>query len=139
MSNEVVGIKVSIDQIFNSDSPNVNNKNFIVPKKATILSGNNGTLVQDSNNEYFIVPVGLWFRSKFSSSNLPQVDVFDKLQDLGFTLIKDKIIRNDSKVVENISGQKIREQNNVSVKKVDKTVGTDIKSEEKNKDRSGTT
>lgn len=135
MSNEVLAVRISIEEVINSHAANSAFKTRVTPKKATLLSNNSGTLIQDENNVYYVVQVGEWFRSKFNNGRLPQVDDFNKLQDLGLTLIKDRIIRNEDKVVENISGQKIREQNNVSPPKINKAVGTDIKSKEKNKNR----
>jgi hypothetical protein len=131
--NKVMGIKISLVQIMNSDAPNAASKDFVTPKKATVLSGNYGTLIEAEEGGYFLVPIGIWFRSSFYGKSLPQVDDFDKLQDLGLTLIKDKIIRNDSKptVVEKQSGQEIRVKNNSSVAKINKAVPSNTESEEK--------
>lgn len=131
--SKVLGIKISLVQILNSDAPNAATKEFVTPKKATVLSNNYGTLVEAEEGGYFLVPVGTWFRSNFYGKSMPQVDDFDKLQDLGLTAIKDKIIRNDSKptVVEKNNGQEIRSKNNSSLAKVNKTIPTNIESEEK--------
>lgn len=137
--DKVIGIKISLDQVINSDAPNASVKDWIIPKKATILSNNYGTLIQVSGGDYFLVPIGLWFRSIFSNKNLPQVEDFNKLQDLGLTLIKDKIVRNDDKpisaVVEESDGQKVRSQNIISSSKINKTMAPNIKRKEENKDR----
>ena len=136
--SKVMGIKISLVQIMNSDAPNATTKEFVIPKKATILSGNYGTLIEAVEGGYFLVPMGTWFRSSFYGNALPQVDDFDKLQDLGLTLIKDKIVRNDNKPtnVEKVSGQEIRGKNNSGVAKANKAVSSDIESEKKDPDRS---
>jgi hypothetical protein len=83
--------------------------------------------------------LGNWFRSAYNNKGLPQVDEFNQLQDLGFTVIKDKLIRNEEKPVleekkntEIPNGQEIRRQDNVGIKKVDKAVASNIKSQKKN-------
>ena len=136
--SRVLGIKISLAQIMNSDAPNATTKEFVVPKKATILSGNYGTLIEAVDAGYFLVPMGTWFRSSFYGKTLPQVDDFDALQDLGLTLIKDKIIRNDSKssVVERESGQEIRAKNNSSVTKINKAIPSNTGGEKKDQNRS---
>lgn len=137
--DRVIGIRVSLNQVINSDAPSASAKDWVIPKKATILSNNYGTLIQVDSGDYFLVPVGLWFRSVFSNKNLPQVEDFNKLQDLGLTLIKDKIVRNEDKPisteVEESDGQKVRSQNIISSSKINKTVAANIKRKEENKDR----
>ena len=137
--DRVIGIRVSLNQVINSDAPSASAKDWVIPKKATILSNNYGTLIQADSGDYFLVPVGLWFRSVFSNKNLPQVEDFNKLQDLGLTLIKDKIVRNEDKPisteVEELDGQKVRSQNIISSSKINKTVAANIKRKEENKDR----
>jgi hypothetical protein len=128
------GIRVSIEQIINSDSLNASNSDWITPKKATILSGNAGTLVEAEEGGMYLIPMGLWFRSDFCNKGLSQVDEFNKLQDLGLTVIKDKIVRHDEKPEQkevSDDGQAVRSQNNVSSKKANKAMATNIKSEAK--------
>ncbi len=128
------GIRVSIDQIINSDSLNASNSDWITPKKATLLSGNAGTLVEAVEGGMYLIPMGLWFRSDFCNKGLSQVDEFNKLQDLGLTVIKDKIVRHDEKIEQkevSNNGQAVRSQNNVSSKKANKAMGTNTKSEAK--------
>jgi hypothetical protein len=128
------GIRVSIEQIINSDSLNASNADWITPKKATMLSGNVGTLVEAEEGGMYLIPMGLWFRSDFCNKGLSQVDEFNKLQDLGLTVIKDKIVRYDEKPEQkevSDNGQAVRSQNNVSTKKANKTVATNTKSEAK--------
>lgn len=137
MSNLVKGIKVSLDQIMDSDSIDASKTDFVVPKKATILSNNSGTLMEAEDGNLYLATVGNWFRSNFIGKQLPQVDQFNKLQDLGLTVIKDKIVRHEEKPkleekkVEKLDGQEVRRKDNVSVKKVDKAMASDIKSEKK--------
>ncbi len=128
------GIRVSVEQIINSDSLNASNSDWITPKKATLLSGNAGTLVEAEEGGMYLIPMGLWFRSDLYNKGLPQVSEFNKLQDLGLTIIKDKIVRHEEKTEQKEvsgNGQAIRSQDNVSSKKVNKTMATNIKSEAK--------
>jgi hypothetical protein len=128
------GIRVSIEQIINSDSLNASNSDWITPKKATLLSGNAGTLVEAEEGGMYLIPMGLWFRSDFCNKGLSQVDEFNKLQDLGLTVIKDKIVRYDEKPEQkevSDNGQAVRSQNNVSTKKANKAMATNTKSEAK--------
>lgn len=136
----VRGMKVNLDQITNSEALNAAARSWVVPKKATILSHSSGTLIEAEDGILYLVTVGDWFRSDFISKSFPQVDDFNQLQDYGLTEIKDKLIRHQDKKIEikvevkqpeKSSGQKIPSQNNVVVAKVDKTVGSDIKSEKK--------
>jgi hypothetical protein len=129
--NKVLGIKIKLQQVLDSDAVSVSGKEFVTPKKATILSGNSGTLIEAQEGGLYIIPVGDWFRSPFIGKSFPQVDAFNELQDKGFTAIKDKIVRHESKVSEKVNGQEIRGQNNVSIKKANKAVGSDTKSEKK--------
>lgn len=138
----VKSIKVTLDDIVNSVAVDAASKEFVVPKKATILSNSSGTLIQTEQNSYYLVTVGDWFRSTYYGKNLPQVDDFNQLQDYGFTLIKDKIIRNTSEVkkeipkVEKVDGQEIRSKNIISTQKTNKTVAPNIKRKEEDKNRS---
>lgn len=128
------GIRVSIDQIINSDSLNASNSDWITPKKATLLSGNAGTLVEAVEGGMYLIPMGLWFRSDSYNKGLSQVDEFNKLQDLGLTVIKDKIVRHEEKTEQkevSDDGQAVRSQNNVSPKKANKAVASNSKSEAK--------
>ena len=128
------GIRVSIEQIINSDSLNASNADWITPKKATMLSGNVGTLVEAEEGGMYLIPMGLWFRSDFCNKGLSQVDEFNKLQDLGLTVIKDKIVRYEEKQEQkevSDNGQAVRSQDNVISKKVNKTMAPNTKSEAK--------
>jgi hypothetical protein len=128
------GIRVSMEEIINGDALNASSSFWITPKKATILASNAGTLVEAEEGGMYLIPMGLWFRSDFCNKSLPQVSEFNKLQDLGFTVIKDKIVRYDEKVEqkeESNNGQAVRSQNNVSSKKANKAMGTNSKSEAK--------
>lgn len=133
--SQVRGIKVNLEQIMNSDAPDASSRHWVTPKKATILSRNYGTLVETEENEYFIVPVGEWFRSSYFGKALPQVDDFDKLQDLGLTAIKDKIVRNNlpAKKENTVKsdGQKIRRKDNVSFKKAGSAMAPNSRSSKK--------
>lgn len=137
---KVKGIKTTLQQVLNSDSINAANTDWIVPKKATILSNNSGTLVEPEEGGLYVVSVGNWFRSSYITKPLPQVQEFNELQDKGLTAIKDKIVRHEEKrpevkqeakqlVKEN--GQEIRGKNNVGPKKIDKAVASDPESEKK--------
>jgi hypothetical protein len=139
--NKVLGIKITMQQVFDSEAVAVSGKEFVVPKKATILSNNSGTLIEAEEGGLYIIPVGDWFRSSFYGRAFPQVDGFNELQDKGFTAIKDKIVRHEEKKPEvkpelkqavKENGQEIRRENNVSPKKVDKAVASNSKSEKKN-------
>ena len=144
--NKVKGVKVNLDQVINSEAPNAAFKDWVTPKKATILANNGGTLVEAEEGGLYIIPVGDWFRSIFYSKVIPQVDSFNKLQDYGLTAIKDKIVRHDEIVkleekkvepnkeqdkVVKPNGQAIRSQNNVGIKKINQAVASNIKSEKK--------
>lgn len=130
MSEKLVSaVKVNIDQIFESDVIDSAGKVFVIPKKATVLVNNIGTLIQTEDGKLYLSSVGNWFRSIYYNRPMPQVDEFNKLQDLGLTLIKDSMFRLKS---ENTNGQEIRGENNVSVKKTDKTMASNIKSKKKN-------
>lgn len=130
MSKNVRAIKITIDQIKDIQSIIATNRDFIVPKKATILSNKAGTLIQDESGAYFLVTIGDWFRASFRP--LPQVDDFDQLQDLGLTEIKDKIVRNNTKNLVTNNGQEIPKQDNVSIKKINKAVAPNIKRKKEN-------
>jgi len=128
------GIRVSIEQIINSDSLNASNSDWVTPKRATILSGNTGTLVEAEEGGMYLIPVGLWFRSDFYNKGLSQVNEFNKLQDLGLTVIKDKIVRYEEKQEQkevSDNGQAVPSQDNVIYKKVNKTMAPNTKSEAK--------
>lgn len=131
--SKVLGIKVKLDQIMNNDTVSVMGKEFVTPKKATILSSNAGTLIEAEEGGLYLIPVGDWFRSNFIGKPFPQVDAFDKLQDLGLTAIKDKLVRNDNKQKPAVKkdGQEIRSKDNVSVKKADEAVASNLESEKK--------
>lgn len=128
------GIRVSIEEIINGDALNASSSFWVTPKKATILASNAGTLIEAEEGGMFLIPIGLWFRSDFCNKGLPQVSEFNKLQDLGFTLIKDKIVRYEEKTEQkevSNNGQAVRSQDNVSPKKANKAMGTNSKSEAK--------
>jgi hypothetical protein len=132
--SKVQAIKVSLEQVINSDSPNAAIKDFVTPIKATVLSYNAGTLIQAQEGGLYLVSMGTWFRTPYNGKAMTQVDAFDQLQDLGLTVIKDKIVRHEEKTEKkevSDNGQAIRSQNNVSPKKANKAVATDIKSEAK--------
>lgn len=134
--NKVLGIKIKLQQVFDSEAVSVSGKEFVTPKKATILSGNSGTLIEAQEGGLYLIPVGDWFRSVFSGKAFPQVDAFNQLQDYGLTAIKDKIVRHEEKKPEvkqvvKENGQEIRRQNNVGIKKVDKAVASNPQSEKK--------
>lgn len=148
---KIRAIKINLEQVLDSHAPDASVRDFITPKKATILNKGGGTLVEAEEGGYFIVPVGEWFQSSYNGKMLPQVDEFNKLQDMGFTAIKDKIVRHAEKVeekpkVETVkieskheikpavksNGQAIRSQNNVGLKKVNQAVASNIKSQKEN-------
>lgn len=137
---KVKGIKTTLQQVLNSDPINAANTDWIVPKKATILSNNSGTLVEPEEGGLYVVSVGNWFRSSYITKPLPQVQEFNELQDKGLTAIKDKIVRHEekrpevkqeSKQLVKENGQEIRGKNNVGPKKIDKAVASDPESEKK--------
>lgn len=133
---QVKGMKVKLQQVFDSEAIDAAATEFIVPKKATILSNNGGTLVEAESGSLYIVSVGNWFRSVYNGRPLPQVDAFNELQDKGFTAIKDKVVRHEEKKPEikqavKENGQEIRGKNNVGPKKTDKAVASNPESEKK--------
>jgi hypothetical protein len=143
---KVKGVKVKLSQIINSEAPNAAHKEWVTPKKVTILAYNSGTLVEAEEGGLFLVPVGDWFRSGNIGKAAPQVDAFNELQDYGLTAIKDKMVRHEQKVEapkkeevkpevikipERLNGQEIRSQNNVIPKKINKAMAPDIKSQKK--------
>lgn len=139
--SKVLGIKIKLQQVFDSEAVSVSGREFVVPKKATILSNNSGTLIESEEGGLYLIPVGDWFRSSFYGRAFPQVDAFNQLQDYGLTAIKDKIVRHEekkpevkqeTKLVVKENGQEIRSKNNVSVKKADKAVASNPPSEKKN-------
>jgi len=138
--SKVLGIKVKLEQVFNSEAIAVSGKEWIVPKKATILSNNSGTLVETEEGGLYLVPIGDWFRSNYYGKSFPQVDAFNQLQDYGMTAIKDKIVRYEEKKPEvkqevkqavKENGQEIRGKDNVGAKKADKAVASNPQSEKK--------
>ena len=135
MSKPVKAIKITLDQLTNSDPPNGANYEFVTPVKATIMSLNYGTLVETAEGALFLVPVGDWFRSQYSGRGMEQVSAFNELQDFGLTAIKDKIVRQPEK--ESL-GQEISVEDNVSVEKADETVAANPKRKKKDQNRSGT-
>ena len=133
---EVKGIKTTLKQILDSDSINAASADWVIPERATILSGGYGTLVEAEGGGLYLVSTGNWFRSIYGTKTLPQVLEFNQLQDIGLTEIKDKIVRNEEKKLEikqvvKKNGQEIRGENNVSPKKVDKAVASNPDSEKK--------
>lgn len=146
--SQIRGIKISLKQLMDSDAPDASVRHWVVPKKATILSNNGGTLIEDETGEHYLVTIGEWFRSPYNGKAMPQVDQFNKLQDLGFTVIKDRMFRHEEEqkkelevpvvkaqpvikpVVKN-NGQALRSQNNVGSKKISQTVATNPASEKK--------
>jgi hypothetical protein len=135
-----MGIKVKLDQIINSDALDASSREWVRAKKATILINNQGTLIEAEDGGLYLIPVGLWFRSEMYNKGLPQVDDFNKLQDLGLTAIKDKIVRHQEKrekkeiPVKSVgikNGQEVRGEDNVSPEKVDQTVAANIEGEKK--------
>ena len=132
--SKVHAIKVTLDQVINSEAPNAAIKDFVTPVKATVLAYNAGTLIEAQEGGLYLVSMGAWFRTPYNGKAMSQVDAFDQLQDLGLTVIKDKLVRNDApalKEMEKSDGQKVRSQNNVSSKKANKAVASNSKSEEK--------
>lgn len=133
--SKVHAIKVTLDQVINSEAPNAAIKDLVTPVKATVLAYNAGTLIEAQEGGLYLVSMGTWFRTPYNGKAMSQVDAFDQLQDLGLTVIKDRLVRNDAptlKEMEKSDGQKVRSQNNVSSKKANKAVAPNSKSEEKN-------
>jgi hypothetical protein len=133
---KVKGVKTTLEQVLNSDSINAANTEWVVPDRATILSNNFGTLVELEGGSLYLVSVGNWFRSIYSTKTLPQVLEFNDLQDKGLTAIKDKVVRHEknkpeTKQVVKENGQEIRGKNNVGFKKVDKTMASNTEGEKK--------
>jgi hypothetical protein len=132
--SKVRAVKVTLNQIIESDVLNAVFSEFVEPKKATLLSGNAGTIIQVEDGDYYLSSMGEWFRSPLYGKALPQVDAFDRLQDLNLTIIKDKLIRKDNESLKNTvvkNEQKLRVKDNVSPEKTVKTVATYIASEKK--------
>jgi hypothetical protein len=121
----VRAVKVTLENVINSESIDSMFSEFVTPKKATTLAFNGGTLVEVEDGKLFLVPMGDWFRSDFINRNLPQVSEFNKLQDYGLTVIKDKIVRNEESL-----GQEISSKNSVRAKKVNKAVASDSSEQE---------
>jgi hypothetical protein len=135
MSKPVRGIKVTFQQLVDSDPPDSMFSDFVVPVRYTILSRSYGTVVETAEGALYLVPVGDWFRSDYCGKGMDQVSDFNKLQDYGLTAIKDAVVRNEEK--EDL-GQEIRSEDNVSVEKADEAVATNPKRKKKDQDRSGT-
>jgi hypothetical protein len=131
--SKVLGIRITMQQVFDSEAVAVSGKEFVVPKKATILSGNGGTLIEAESGGLYLIPIGDWFRSSFYGKSFPQVDGFNELQDKGFTAVKDKMFRHEEKQKQVVKedGQEVRSKNNVSPKKTDKAVAPNPASEKK--------
>lgn len=126
----VKGVKITLQDVLDSNPVSAFNTDWVIPARATILSGGSGTLIETAENKLYLVSKGDWFRSDFYLKGIPQVSMFNQLQDLGFTEIKDKIVRNPEPMKEN-DGQEIRGENNVSIAKTDKTVASN-RSKKKN-------
>lgn len=124
----VRGIKITLEDLINSSPANTMFGDYVVPVRATVLAGRSGTLVEPDTGGYYLIPVGDWFRSEYNLRGLPQVSDFNQLQDLGFTEIKDKVVRNPEKAESN--GQEVRGENNVSVEKADEAVASNSSEEE---------
>lgn len=121
----VRGIKTTLKDLVDGNPANAIFGDYVTPAKATILSFHMGTLVESAEGGLYLVPQGDWFRSDYYLRGLPQVSDFNYLQDMGFTEIKDKIVRNEEK-----NGQEVRGEDNVSIEKADEAVASDS-SEEK--------
>jgi len=61
--SKVRAVKVTLEQIIESDVLNAVFSEFVEPKKATLLSGNAGTIIQVENGDYYLSSMGEWFRS----------------------------------------------------------------------------
>jgi hypothetical protein len=114
--SKVRGMKVTLSAIINSDPIDSMFGDFVTPKKATILAFHTGTLVEAEDGGLYLIPMGDWFRSIYNNKPMAQVDDFNELQDLGLTVIKDKVVRH---------GQEVRGKDNVSVAKADEAVAAD--------------
>jgi hypothetical protein len=81
----VRGYPVSISDILSND---VTAKPFelIFPVKATMLSMDYGTLIRDESGRLFLAHKAEWFRSGYQG--LPQIEEFDELQALNFTVLR---------------------------------------------------
>jgi hypothetical protein len=133
--NKVRAIKVTLKDILDGEAVNAVAREWIIPKKATILSNNAGTLVEAEEGGLFLVTVGDWFRSSFFGKGISQVDDFEKLRTMGFTAIKDALpeifTQKEIKSLEKSSGQEIRGKDNGGAKKADKAVASDNRSQKK--------
>lgn len=132
----VRAIKITLNDLIDSNPANTMFGDWVVPAKATILSGSAGTLVESAEGGLYLVPVGDWFRSDFFGRGLPQVSDFNQLQDLGFTEIKDRLVRNSEPQKEE-DGQEIRGEDNVGIEKADEAVAADSSKKKGSKSRSG--
>ena len=104
---QVRAMRVSLEDIISGNNPDASVNNFVTPEKATILSYKAGTLVEE-NGQLYLVTMGEWFKNGIHG--LPQVSAFNQLQDLNFTEIKDKVVRNaDEQIVESKSDEPVEE------------------------------
>jgi hypothetical protein len=125
MNKQVRALKVSLSDIIESNPIDYVGNQFVTPNAASVLSMNAGTLIEAEEGGLYLVPVAEWFRSSYYGKALPQVSEFNKLQDLGLTAIKDKIVRKAE------HGQEIRSQDNVGAKKADEAMASDSSGETK--------
>ncbi len=133
--SKVRATKVTLKDILDGEAVNAVSKEYVTPKKATILSNNAGTLVEAEEGGLFLVTVGDWFRSPFFGRGISQVDNFEQLRTMGFTAIKEALpeilTKKEIKPSEKSSGQEIRSKDNGGIKKADKAMASDNRSQKK--------
>ena len=133
---EIKAIKIDIDDVYNNNPVDASKKQFVIPVKATVLSNKAGTLIQIQDNSYYLVTMGDWFRSSYNNKAMVQVDHFNQLQDYNLTYLKESIFRH--KDTDKNEKQEIRGEDNVSIKKIDKTMASNNRGKKESKDRTRT-
>lgn len=133
---DVRAIRISINDVYNSTPVDASKKEFVTPVKATVLSNKAGTLIQTQDSSYYLVSLGDWFRSAYNNKPMTQVDHFNQLQDYNLTYLKESIFRH--KDTTKNEKQEVRGKDNVSIKKIDKTMASDNRSKKEGKDRTRT-
>lgn len=89
MKKLVRGYPIKIADILSND---VTSQPFqlVVPVKATLLSFDTGTLFKDESGKLFLAHKAEWF--KVGYQGLPQIEEFDELHALNYTVLKKEIV-----------------------------------------------
>lgn len=85
----VRGYPIKIADILSNDVT-VKPFQLVVPVKATMLSFDTGTLFKDETGQLFLAHKAEWF--KVGYTGLPQIEEFDELHALNYTVLKKEVV-----------------------------------------------